>query len=83
MMSYKNEVRKFIEDNLEIDDVVLADTDNYFKLRFVNSLFAMRLVNFVESKFSIEITNDELNLDNFSSIQKVTALIDKKMLQAV
>ena len=29
----------------------ITDDDNYFELRFVNSLFAMSLVDFVERKF--------------------------------
>lgn len=79
-MNYRNEIRNFIIDNLSItdDDVVFSDDDNYFQLRFVNSLFAMKLVNFVEQKFEIEIDNDDLDLKNFSTINNILALISKK-----
>ncbi len=52
--------------------------DNIFELGFVNSLFAMQMVSFVENEFDFEISNDELNLDNFKSINSIVAFIDSK-----
>lgn len=80
-MDYRTEIRNFIMENLSIDNdnVEFTDDDNYFQLRFVNSLFAMRLVNLVEQKFDIEIDNDELDLKNFSTVNNILALINKKL----
>ncbi len=52
--------------------------DNIFELGFVNSLFAMQMVSFLENEFDFEISNDELNLDNFKSINSILAFIDSK-----
>ncbi len=52
--------------------------DNIFELGFVNSLFAMQMVSFIENEFDFEISNDELNLDNFKSISSILAFIDSK-----
>lgn len=52
--------------------------DNIFELGFVNSLFAMQMVSFLENEFDFEISNDELNLDNFRSINSILAFIDSK-----
>ena len=52
--------------------------DNIFELGFVNSLFAMHMVSFIENEFDFEISNDELNLDNFKSISSILAFIDSK-----
>ena len=52
--------------------------DNIFELGFVNSVFAMQMVSFVENEFDFEISNDELNLDNFKSINSIVAFIDSK-----
>ncbi|MDQ0191706.1 acyl carrier protein [Paenibacillus wynnii] len=81
-MNYRDEIRTFIGENLSIDndEVVFSDDDNYFELRFVNSLFAMRLVDFVESRFGVEIENEELDLKNFSTVNNLTALMNKKLL---
>ena len=76
-MDIRNELRNFIEQNLEVDDVSFTDDDNYFEQRFVNSLFAMRLVNFVEDKLDIEVDGDDLALDNFATINRVMSLISR------
>lgn len=52
--------------------------DNIFELGFVNSLFAMQMVSFIENEFDFEISNVELNLDNFKSINSILAFIDSK-----
>lgn len=80
-MNYQNEIRNFIHQNLSIseDNIDFSDDDNYFKLGFVNSLFAMKLVNFVEQKFGIEVENEDMDLKNFSTVNSLMALIDKKV----
>ncbi|WP_394821756.1 acyl carrier protein [Pendulispora albinea] len=56
----------------------IADEDDIFKLGFVNSMFAIQLVNFLEHEFGIEIDNDDMELDNFRSIRALTGLVQRK-----
>ena len=56
----------------------LADDEDIFSLGFVNSLLAMQLVMFVEKEFSVTIENDDLDLDNFRSINAIADLIQRK-----
>ncbi|WP_440110443.1 acyl carrier protein [Paenibacillus sp. QZ-Y1] len=81
-MDYREDIRKFIGENLSTnyEGTGISDDENYFELRFVNSLFAMRLVDFVERNFDIEIGNEDLDLANFSTINRLQALIERKML---
>ncbi|CAM3020162.1 acyl carrier protein [Paenibacillus taichungensis] len=80
-MDYRQEIREFIGNNLTMDheDTPINDDDNYFELRFVNSLFAMRLVDFVERRFQIEIGNEDLDLSNFCTINRLQDLIERKL----
>lgn len=73
-------IRTFIENNLiSLDeDLMLSDTDNIFELGYVNSLFAMKLLNYVQKTFNIELTNDDIDMINFSSIVRIVALIESK-----
>lgn len=48
-----------------------------FSLGFINSLFAMELVMFLEKAFSITISNDELRIDNFRTVDAMTSLVDR------
>ncbi|WP_394849555.1 acyl carrier protein [Pendulispora brunnea] len=56
----------------------LSDEDDIFSLGFVNSMFAIQLVNFVEHEFGIEIENEDMELDNFRSVRALVALVHKK-----
>lgn len=79
-MALKEKIRTFIESNLIIfdDDAVFADEDNIFEMGFVNSLFAMKMVNYIENEFQIEISNDDLDIQNFSSVNNIMAFITSK-----
>lgn len=79
-METNEKIRKFIESNLIVydDDVELGDDDNIFQLGFVNSLFAMKMIGFIESEFYIIIENDDLDITNFSSISNIVSFINSK-----
>jgi acyl carrier protein len=61
-----------------IRDANIGDDDDMFAGGFVNSLFALQLVSFLEREFKIVIENADLELANFTSIQAMGALIDRK-----
>ncbi|MEW2527357.1 acyl carrier protein [Streptomyces sp. NPDC047071] len=42
--------------------------EDYFALGLVTSLFAIELVNFVEQRYGIEVTVDDLDLDHFRTL---------------
>ncbi len=59
-------------------NIELEDDQDIFALGFINSLFAMQLVLFVEKEFSIKVEDDDLNIDNFRSINAITELVERK-----
>jgi methoxymalonate biosynthesis acyl carrier protein len=61
------------------EDEDLSDNDNIFQLGYVNSLFAIKLLNFVEKEFNIIVENDEMDISNFSSISSIVQLVEKKI----
>jgi acyl carrier protein len=56
----------------------LQPGEDIFALGFVNSLLAMQLVAFVEKEFGIGIEDEDLDLDNFRSIDAIARLIARK-----
>jgi len=79
-MELNQKIRKFIEANLAVfeDEAQFNDEDNIFQMGFVNSLFAMKLVGFVESEFGIAVDNDDLDIKNFSSVARIISFIESK-----
>jgi len=76
-MEVREKVRKFL--GRFFRKHVIADDEDIFNLGFVNSLFAMQLVMFVEKEFNVIMGNDDLDFDNFKSIDKIVELIESKM----
>lgn len=81
-MLVKQTIKDFINKNLVIfdEDVQFSDDDNIFEKGFVNSLFAMKLLRFVESEFDLIVEPDDMNIENFSSINNIANLIASKQL---
>jgi methoxymalonate biosynthesis acyl carrier protein len=55
----------------------ISDTEDIFRIGFVNSLFAMELVMFVEKTFGVTVPNDELRMDNFRTAKSMAELVDR------
>ena len=60
------------------NEAEFEDGDNIFQMGFVNSLFAMKLLNYVESEFGVVVDNDEMEIENFSSVDNIVNFIQKK-----
>lgn len=70
-----NSVLDFIRSRYPQADIS-ADID-IFQVGYVNSLFAMELVMFVENTFGLTIPNEELRIDNFRTALSMAELIDR------
>jgi acyl carrier protein len=56
----------------------LQPEEDIFSLGFVNSLLAMQLVAFVEKEFGVAVGDEDLDLDNFRSIDAIAQLVARK-----
>lgn len=73
----KTPIRVFM--SRSFDGQTFADQDDVFALGFGNSLFAMQLVNFVEKEFGIEVEAEDLEMSNFSTIEAISQLVERKL----
>lgn len=73
----KTPIRNFFQQHISADDI--TDDSDIFALGYVNSLFAMQIVNFIEKQFNMALENKDLNVDNFRSINNISALISRKL----
>ena len=72
----KETVRNFILSSVNLPD--FKDDDNLFESGIVNSLFAVQLMTYIEKKFGIEVGMDDLDIENFKSLNATTAFVLKK-----
>jgi len=72
----KETVKRFILSSISI--AKLDDDDNLFESGIVNSLFAVQLMTFIEKTFAIEVGTDDLDIENFKSLNAMTAFVAQK-----
>lgn len=73
----KGKVREFVSRFVRGHE--LGDDDDIFATGFVNSMFAMQLVQFVETTFAVTCESEDLELDNFRSIGAITRFVERKL----
>lgn len=73
----RTKTKAFISSNFKNHE--LQDDDDIFALGFVNSLFAMQLVMFIEKEFRLTVQDDDLLIDNFRSVNAVMDLVTRKI----
>lgn len=76
----ENKVRETVTNFLlgSISIANLNGDDHLFESGIVNSLFAVQLMTFLEKNFAIEIGMDDLDIENFKSVNATTAFVMRK-----
>jgi methoxymalonate biosynthesis acyl carrier protein len=67
-------IREFITGRYP--QVRFSDSDDIFSLGFINSLFAMELVMFIEKHFALSLPNPALQIANFRTVDAMAALVE-------
>ena len=76
----KETVKDFILSSIAIPQ--LGDDDDLFESGIVNSLFAVQLMTFIEKTFAIDMGVDDLDIENFKSVNATTAFVQRKKEQS-
>ena len=78
-------VRAFIEENFlfRSDVSQLADSDSLLENGVMDSTGILELVAFLESDFSIQMTDAEIVPDNLDSIAAIGAFLERKLAAAI
>ncbi|PZH19199.1 D-alanyl carrier protein [Streptomyces sp. NTH33] len=77
----KARIREFLAPHLGGQEV--ADGDDIFALGYVNSLFAMQLVLFIEKEFSLQLGAEDMEFDNFRTVSGLVRLVNANAAAAV
>src|SRR5262245_53395316 len=72
----QGKVRAFIARRFK--NLELRNDEDIFAAGFVNSLFAMQLVLFVEKEFQVNLDEEDLQIENFRTIDAVAGLALRK-----
>ena len=73
IVAYINE--EFVIDDTDVD----IATANLLEEEIIDSLGIFTLVSFIEDKFGVTVEPEEVNLDNFETVEAVANLVLGKM----
>jgi len=76
----RDTVRRFILSAIPVTR--LDDDVDLFESGIVNSLFAVQLMTFIEKTYAMEVAMDDLDIQNFKSVNATTAFVQRKKEQA-
>jgi len=76
MTDIHTSIKKFLARYFQ--DRALKDDEDIFADGTINSLFALQLVLFVESAFGITVTNEDLDIEHFRTINNIAAFVTQK-----
>jgi acyl carrier protein len=80
MMSVQEQIRLFIAENFLFNPngFDLSDDDSFLDEGVVDSTGTLELVMFVEETFNISVGDNEIEPENFDSVNKLAAYIGRK-----
>ena len=79
-METREKLRQFIIENFLFgnEDAALDDGESFLESGVIDSTGILEVVGFLEDEFGFEVTDDELVPDNFDSVDKLVAYVEKK-----
>jgi acyl carrier protein len=74
-------IRNFIKKNLvkKQEHLEINDQDNIIENGVVDSLGLIKMVNFLEEKFSLRLGDEDIVPENFESIESISILLERTM----
>lgn len=80
----RDKIRAMVQRNLNIfhADAQFSDEDNIFRKGFVDSLFAVQLIAYLEQEFGIKVANKDLDINNFHSVDRMVSFVERKRQEA-
>ena len=72
----KQKIKEFLSRLMRNHD--LKDDEDIFALGSINSLAALQLVQFLEKEFGITVEDEDLDLDNFRTLNSMDKLLERK-----
>lgn len=56
----------------------LSETDNLVEAEVMDSLAIMKLILFLEEEFDVKISDEDMKLENFVSVESIYSMVERK-----
>ena len=75
-MDIQHAVREFIGNDLGREVQRVTDAESLLETGIIDSLGVLALVGFIEKRYGIAVTEDEMMPENFDSIDAIAAFVN-------
>ncbi len=75
MGEIEKDIRKFLAKYIPVD--TLGSDENIRQVGMINSLLAVQLISFLETKFDITIPDEDLEMHNFATLTAMASLVER------
>lgn len=72
-------VRTFICDNFIVREGDFTDDDSMLEKQIIDSTGVLELVAFLEERFGISITDEDITPGNLDSVERICAFVHRKL----
>ena len=81
MTDHSNLILQYIKTNLAEDNLEgeLEKSDNLLESGIIDSLGMMKLINFMERKFNVQIPFGDITVENFMTVGKINDYLCNKV----
>lgn len=74
----KEEIRKFIREEICLTEVDFNDDDSLYELNVLNSLGVMRLIFFLQEQYDFYVDQSDLKYEDFETLGGINNYIQKR-----
>jgi acyl carrier protein len=80
-MDTKETIRDFIVNDMLHGSLAtpLGDDDQLVEAGIIDSLGVMTLLSFLDEKFSVQVSGDDLIPENFASVAAIATLVERQL----
>lgn len=79
-MAARHLIRQFIRDSFLVDE--FTDDESFLGSGLIDSLGILQLVSFVEAQYGIQVADTDLTPDNFDSVARLAAYVERRAQDA-
>ena len=80
-MELKEQLKSFVVENFLFGQSESLDYDtDFFEKGIIDSTGIMELISYIEITFNFAVLDEELTIENFSSINKLSEFINQKIV---
>lgn len=72
----KEQIRQFIAEHVNV--AVIEDDEDLFDSGYVNSLFAVQLMMWIERVMDVQVSRDDLDVATFRTVSAIAAFVARK-----